>query len=369
MKAMNTYFRGKDINKKLVCGFIFFCIIVNNLFSGISFKEANEVYKLALQEHKNEKIFTDGEYLFMNISVKCEEDPIERDGALMMARFHALRKYVCEPYEKERMTVSPFGETMAKFVVPEFVFSLDGISVITVFEEVQENMCTQILAFDKKQIEDLGQQIYKQLADMKEWDSTKWASLLAEAYKTIKYEEDKIKIWIFLGCPILNSIMTGSLQYNGEKDELSSKAYSELNAFLNSGSSEFYTSWKSNLWIMLWWTKGNLCFLQSGIEGEKDFSEAVSLFKQGKDLPKILSLLKKSIESMPNNADKWRYLGGSLIVMKKYPEALVAYIQAARLDPNNLDVLLKISELCAKCNLPLNSEGIQWYVQMLRLLE
>lgn len=330
-------------------------------------KEAVEAYDSSKQEHVADAVWTEKEYIFFKVEVKYQEEgELERDGELMIARFQAVRKYVCTPFEKERMTVSPFGETMARFIVPDFAFAMNNVGVYTVYEDAKEDKCTRVYAFDKKQIDDLQGQIKKQLQEMKEWAPEKWAKLLADAYKSIKHEEDKLKVKIYLGCPLLNMIATGSMQYNGEKDELSKKACNELSVFLNSGPSGFYSAWNTSIWTMLWGTKGNMLFLQNGKEGKEEFSEAVSLYKKGKDLPRILELLKKSIELMPNDAEKWRYLGGSLIVLGKNPEALVAYIQAARLDPNNLDTLSKVSDLCAKCALPINAEGIKWYLAMLK---
>lgn len=65
------------------------------------------------------------------------------------------------------------------------------------------------------------------------------------------------------------------------------------------------------------------------------FKEAKSLYSQGRDLERIIALLKQSIEYDPNDFEKWRYLGAALRTAGDSFDAVLAYNEAMVLNPKD----------------------------------
>lgn len=65
------------------------------------------------------------------------------------------------------------------------------------------------------------------------------------------------------------------------------------------------------------------------------FKEAKSLYSQGRDLQRIIALLKESIELDPNDSEKWRYFGAALRTAECNFDAVVAYNEAMVLNPKD----------------------------------
>lgn len=73
----------------------------------------------------------------------------------------------------------------------------------------------------------------------------------------------------------------------------------------------------------------------ASIRAQDLFKEAKSLYSQGRDLQRIIALLKESIEMDPKDYEKWRYFGAALRTAGCDFDAVVAYNEAMVLNPKD----------------------------------
>jgi len=85
---------------------------------------------------------------------------------------------------------------------------------------------------------------------------------------------------------------------------------------------------------------GRARFMSMDDEQSKElFAEAKFLFMQGKDLPRIVELLERSLARNPGNRDAWRLYGDALRTDKRWAAAVLAYHEALAFDAEDGDAI------------------------------
>ena len=120
--------------------------------------------------------------------------------------------------------------------------------------------------------------------------------------------------------------------------------------------------WTNTLWRYVFRTAGHLDFVPTGRPDGGSFNEAMSLWKKGKDLPGILGRLSTAVEADPSHAEAWKYLGAALKASGKPEQALVAYNEAARLSPDDVECAAYQASLYQALGCPAMASGAAWRV-------
>lgn len=120
--------------------------------------------------------------------------------------------------------------------------------------------------------------------------------------------------------------------------------------------------WTNALWRYVFRTAGHLDFVPTGRSNGGAFDEAMSLWKKGKDLPRILDRLKTAVEADPARAEAWKYLGAALKASGKPEQALVAYNEASRLAPEDAECAAYQASLYQTLGCPAMASGAAWRV-------
>ena len=349
-------------SKKLIILLSALCI---NLFA-LSLESAKNAFESSTQPETD--VWTVGDYLFIKVDAQFAEDDIEeeRDELLMSNLMDKLYSYVCDEANKVRYSSTPFSFKMSKFILGDIDFKMNNIDCCTVKQIDSKTSKTEIIAYEKKDIESLKDKMLQEAKNIQNVSEKEWTTLLVNSYKRLKTTEERQTFLLMLGTPLGLYFKNGVIQYNQPFDEISEKGWKEFLAMFDWSQIEFYSSDASPIWKLVWMTKGNVRFPKKTLPIDSNFKEAKELYARGIELQKIIALLKTSIESNPDNIDKWRYLGGALKVNQLFREAFVSYMVALRFDPENISLLEEISNLCHKCDMPVNGEGLKWYVNILK---
>ena len=316
-------------------------------------------------------IWTVDDYLFIKVEAQISEEDTEeeRDEKIMLSLMDKLYSYVCSEANEKRYASTPFSLKLSKFILGEINLTMNNIGNCTVKQTESKISRVQIIAFEKKDIESLKEKVSLEVKNIKERSDAEWNKLLAEKFKSLKTAEERQTFLLMLGTPLANYLRTRIIQYNKPFDDISEKGWNEFVSMIEWPIGTYYSSAESSLWKIVWSAKGNVSFPQSKIPLDSQFKEAKQLYGQGKDIDRILALLKTSIESSPDSIDKWRYLGGALKVKKMYREAFISYLEALRFEPDNLKILEDITALCSLCDMPVNANGMKWYLGILKELK
>ena len=92
------------------------------------------------------------------------------------------------------------------------------------------------------------------------------------------------------------------------------------------------------------------------------FNEAATLFAAGKELPKILELLKSVLAESPDCADAWRYFGAALKADGQPHDALIAFNQALTLKPGDPLALVNLCLLYDQLDCDALAIGCAWTI-------
>lgn len=95
--------------------------------------------------------------------------------------------------------------------------------------------------------------------------------------------------------------------------------------------------------------------------GDMDFREARNLYRRGKDLPRIISLLETAIEKNAENHEYWRYYGDALRTGGRFSEAAVAYQQAIALDESDCEAVMGLAQACERLGLKKLAASACWW--------
>lgn len=313
-----------------------------------------------------------GNCLFFRYKWKNAQDAAqeELEAQQLDAQFEAVEKYVCDGINELRIQQSPFGEKLSKIIVPPFNFKLTGIEMITVKVEEKNGEHSCVFACDASEIEKVKARTREEALQLKHNSEKQWAALLKKAFDGLERDEDRRTFLTLLGCPIVVFLNERDIRYVGmDLDKTSKTAWKEIAYFLSwpADDHSYFRSRKvSTVWGWVWATKGNVDFSNSPKTDNGEFEEGKRLYHQGKDIPSIMELFGRSIELAPNSQEKWRYLGGILRVNRQYKDALIAYLQAARISPLSVNDLKTLCGLCEACGLQVNATGLHWYLTMQR---
>jgi len=312
-----------------------------------------------------------GDCLFFRCKWKVspEASQEELEEAQLDAQFSALETYVCEGLQDLRIRQAPFGEKLSKVVLPPLNFKLPEIEMVTVKDEEQAGEHACVFACSPSRIERVKLELKEEALQVKNYSEQQWAALLNKAFGNLEREEDRRNFLTLLGCPIVVFLRERGIRHVGmDFDGKSCAAWKEICELLSwpADDASFFRSRPDvALWRWVWATKGNVDFADAPSKDNGEFEEGKRLYHQGKDVRKIMELFGRSIELAPNSQEKWRYLGGILRVNKQYRDSLIAYLQAAALGPLPPEALKTIQDLCAKCGLKSNADGLRWYRLMM----
>ena len=121
----------------------------------------------------------------------------------------------------------------------------------------------------------------------------------------------------------------------------------------------------NSLWRYVFRTAGHLDFLPAARGDGGAFGEAMALWRKGKDLPRIVALLRSSLEADPSRAEAWKYLGAAWRASGLPERALVAYNEAARLAPEDAETAVYQAALYQALGCPAMASGAAWRVLLL----
>jgi len=93
------------------------------------------------------------------------------------------------------------------------------------------------------------------------------------------------------------------------------------------------------------------------------FEQAIDLFKQGRNIDKVLILLQQSVEESPRHAESWVYLGSVWKYKKDYINALAAFQQASLLNHGDIENQANIAEIYLELNQIGLAKAYLYYLQ------
>ena len=306
-----------------------------------------------------------GDYLFLELSWK--EDRLmtleERESQELEVMLSAIEKFIetniCS------YTNSPFCRTLTDWLIVKPNFSIPNVKSCVVKDTSTEGVHSQIVAVEAAPLLSIRELVVKKCQTQRRTKS-EWVDSLKRVEALFKKENKEEKFYTLLGCPLVNLIYN----FNGDNTVSSlqgcEKTCEELDLIVN--FSKDYKSLfvkNSNIFGRQYSNSQNNLFLPRWIEDDEGrFVEAEKLYRQGKDIPKIINLLTESIAMNPIHSRKWEYLGGALRASGRTGVALIAYIQSLRINPKNSWAWKGLRSCCEKCGLIENAKGLSWYLLM-----
>lgn len=329
--------------------------------------EARRVYNEASHSHSKDKPLHEeiGDYIFIFVTWKNDENDSteKREEKELSAIFDAIEGYLSSP-KKEVQTVSPFEDKLTAWLIPAPVFKLPNVVSSVVKEEEHEGVIQKIIAFDAKEMKAAKAACAEAVPDISHWTKNDWLKALVSAKNHFKTAEEKQAFYTMLGCPIVNLILPETGSFKSCED--TNPSVLEINNLLKwtpKMGSVFYEH-PALLWSFYKNKGQGFFFPEWSDDDEGAFDEAEGLYLKGKDIPKIISLLVKSISKNPVGAKKWEYLGGVLKVSGKYEDAVIAYLQSLRFDNKSPWAWKGLMESCDKAGLTYNAKGLDWFLCM-----
>ena len=346
---------------KTMSKFILSVLLCLDLLSLFAFSQTDA--EKALREHHGNipDCLELGEYVFFHLRGTWDEDSPTNvpDADEFSAIQDALENYIGTIPDVKN---APFCEKLAKFIEPEVTYHFSSVATCTVRSERSANGFDMIIACDRTALEEVRENVRKQIVARENRTDTEWALLLSVVY----HESDKTtrqSIHTLLGCPLVNVILREDAQ-PGQKISGCEASWQEVEDFLQlaKGGSSFMEAHPELCCRMRF--KDQLFFPSMSEDDNGKFNEAKVLFRKGKNLPQILQLLCDSIAVSPFAEEKWRYLGGALLANNQPKEAAFAYIQALRLLKENPQAWKGLLNSCQKAGWMKNAEGLRWWLLM-----
>ncbi len=365
--------------KEKILSYLLVCFLFQQtVFYAFTPDEARNVFKQSVCSSKN-SFFENGGYIFQVVKWSDEGDDLSEDREMreLQAQQEGLEKYllpkVAIPWEL------PFCSALNSWFIPSnkvLNYSFSKIESCIVKDEEKQNEHTIVVAYDAEPLHReksrIAAEYNAKIEALKTRTDAEWGKALAEVYeKHFPMSEDKRLFLFNLGCPIVSWL---DPEISVGRDDLvkrGDKASSELLQLLDwtpskgsvfeehpkltwgsqqkGGSGVFFPRWK-------------------GDDGGA-FDDAVRLYKKGKDIPRIIGLLAKSISASPIGTEKWQYLGGVLNASGKYQDAVIAYMQSLRQDPSNSYSWKGLAKALEKAGYPENAKGVTWYLRMQGILK
>ena len=303
-----------------------------------------------------------GDYVFFDICLSEKNaSSIDADKEELSALLDALTKYVAS--EKTDTVNSPFNSVLTSWLVPEVSFNFQNVQSSVVKEFSADGMTHKIFAMDAKALHEIKAE-YVKSTDVGEWGKADWVHALQQARKCFKTKSEQQKFYELLGCPIVGFILLNGI-FDMTKCDENSECVKELKEFLEWSPSDGSVFRKYPFLLWRTYADGKSKFFPNWKNDDGGaFKEAEQLYRQGRNVERIIELLTDSIRVNPINAKKWEYLGGVLKVQKKYDDALFSYVQSLLLDTNSIWAWKGLKECCQKTGMTDNEKGLEWYLLM-----
>lgn len=357
--------KGECMNPR--CALLAFAVICQlTLSAAFTSEEARRVYgetSPALTQSAFEEV---GDYIFAKIewAVGKDADEEDRESLEMSALLDAMQKYVDAPVIA--CTNSPFSKALTTWLVPDTEFSLPEVQSSVVKDEEKDGKRCQIIAFDAKVLKAAKASAQKSAQEVNERSEEAWLALLRVAYENFKTPAEKRKFNVMLGCPIVDFILNIGKYKAEDANEDEKAGVAEVEKIVNwkPARNSVFSEYPNMLWATHKKSDSDLFYPPWGESDGGRFAEAEVLYKKGKDIPKILTLLAESISINPIGEKKWAYLGGVLKAQDKAEDALIAYIQALKFNKGDPWAWKGVRDCCQKLGYKANAVGLGWYFKL-----
>ena len=329
-------------------------------------EEARRVYGEASPDLSSSSFKEVGDYVFAEVKWTVEEDADEedREALEMSALLDAIEKYV--DVRVVACTNSPFSKALTTWLVPETEFKLPEVQSSVVKEEDKGGKRCRVVAFDAIGLKAAKDSAVKTAHGVNERSEEDWAQSLRVAYENFKTPAEKRKFNVMLGCPIVDIILNVGKFEVEDANEDEKDGVAEVVKILNwkPAKGSVFLEYPNMLWMTHKHSENDMFYPCWREDDAGRFSEAEVLYKKGKDVPKILTLLAESISINPISEKKWAYLGGVLKAQGKHEDALIAYIQALKFDKSDPWAWKGVRDCCQKLGYKSNAVGLGWYFKL-----
>ena len=307
-----------------------------------------------------------GDYLFTEVSWQEDKSGTteDREAQELSALLAAMRNFITP--NAAQCTNSPFCRTLTQWLEPTSEFNVPNVQSCVLKDERKGDQHRQVVALEAKPLVDAKRKAQADIADKNSRTESQWVKLLQGAYAQFKTPEEKRKFFELLGCPLVNLIADkGSGDY-GSALPGGESGWAELEKITNwrpvAGS--FYAEYPNLLWTA-YAKRTDAIFFPAWSENDGGrLDDAAKLYRQGKDIPKIIRLLAESISMNPINSTKWEYLGGVLKASNKPCDAVIAYLQALKINPKNKWAWKGLVDSLDKAGFKANAAGLGWYLKI-----
>lgn len=341
------------------------CMCGSTALAAFTPDEARRVYGETSSSSES-SILEVGDYVFMELKWDSAADASaeECEEQELSAMMDAIQEYVTP--KQCAVTNSPFCKELTDWLLPECEFNVPDVASTTLKEEESNGERRVVVAFDAQGLRDAREAAEKTRMDLNSFSTEQWASALSGAYTNFKTKEEKRKFLYLLGCPVVGFLEKGigfdknGLSGRADKGSVELRKLMEWkptkgSVFFDNPSLtwRFYKQLDSDMFFPAW----------SENDGGR-LDEAAKLYRQGKDIPTIIRLLAESISMNPINATKWEYLGGVLKASNKPCDAVIAYIQALKINSKSPWAWKGLVDSLDKAGFKANAAGLRWYLKI-----
>ena len=307
-----------------------------------------------------------GDYLFTEVSWQEDRSATieNREAQELSALLAAMQDFIAP--NVVQCTNSPFCKTLTEWLEPMTGFNVPNVQSFVLKDETKGDKRLQIVALEAKPLVDAKRKAQASIADKNSRTESQWARLLQGACAQFKTPEEKRKFFVLLGCPLVNLIADkGSGDY-GSALPGGESGWAELEKIINwrPDASSFYAEYPNLLWTA-YAKRTDAIFFPAWSENDGGrLDEAAKLYRQGKDIPTIIRLLAESISMNPISSTKWEYLGGVLKASNKPYDAIIAYIQALKINSKSPWAWKGLVDSLDKAGFKANATGLKWYLKL-----
>lgn len=351
------------MNRKytLLTGFVLCRLMLSATFTP---EEARRVYDESSIDFASSSSVEVGGYVFMEVKWSAAT-PEDEDVAEMSALMDAIQAYVAPV--PVICTNSPFSKSLTAWLIPETEFNIPNIQSSVLKSETTGGRGCEVVALDASALKKARSEAWQKSKAVNSRTETEWFTALKEVSKQFKTAEQKRQFFILLGCPMVNYVLCKEKYEKGiANDEEGERGLEEVEKVVQwkpSDDSVFATH-KNLLWCG-YKNDGSELFYPSWREDDGGrFAEAERLYREGKDIPRIIELLSESIALNPIGYKKWLYLGGVLKASDKTSDALIAYVQALKFNAEDKWAWKGLLDCCKKLGMKTNAKGLSWYLKL-----
>ena len=307
-----------------------------------------------------------GDYLFAEVSWQEDKSGAteDREAQELSALLAAMQNFITP--NAAQCTNSPFCKTLTEWLEPTLEFNVPNVQSFVLKDETNGDQRRQVVALEAKPLVDAKRRAQAGIVDKNSRTESQWAKLLQGAYVQFKTPEEKRKFFVLIGCPIVNFIADkGSGDYGSALPGCES-GWAELEKIRNwrPSADSFYAEYPNLLWTA-YAKRTDAIFFPAWSENDGGrLDKAAKLYRQGKDIPTIIRLLAESISLNPINSTKWEYLGGVLKASNKPCDAVIAYIQALKINSKNQWAWKGLVDSLDKAGFKANAAGLGWYLKI-----